>query len=65
MHVERREGETNDQLLSRFRQAVQRSGVLRELKQRRHFTSKSEMRRLAKAKAIRKSGRRARLSTQR
>jgi len=34
---------------------MQRNGVLREIKKRRHFISKSEIRRLAKAKATRRA----------
>jgi ribosomal protein S21 len=37
---------------------MQRNGVLREIKRRRHFVSKSEMRRLAKAKATRRARKR-------
>jgi ribosomal protein S21 len=38
---------------------MQRNGVLREIKKRRHFISKSEVRRLAKAKATRRARKRA------
>ena len=55
MFVELRDGETQEHLLSRFRQTMQRNGVLREIKKRRHFISKSEIRRLAKAKATRRA----------
>ena len=58
MFVELRDGETQEHLLSRFRQTMQRNGVLREIKRRRHFVSKSEMRRLAKAKATRRARKR-------
>ena len=58
MFVELREGETQEHLLSRFRQTMQRNGVLREIKKRRHFISKSEVRRLAKAKATRRARKR-------
>jgi len=57
--VELREGESQERLLTRFRQAVQRSGILREAKKRRHFISKSEMRRLDRAKALRRIRKRA------
>jgi small subunit ribosomal protein S21 len=57
--VEREEGESQERLLSRFRQMVQRSGVLREVKRRRRFVSKSEARRIAHAKARRRARRKA------
>jgi ribosomal protein S21 len=41
-------------LITRFRQAIQRDGILREIKQRRHFIPKSERRRIARAKAARR-----------
>ncbi|MEX1254940.1 MAG: 30S ribosomal protein S21 [Dehalococcoidia bacterium] len=59
MIVERREGESQDQLLSRFRTLVQRTGILREIKKRRHFISKSEARRMAQARAARRARKRA------
>lgn len=59
MFVELREGESQERLLSRFRQAMQRDGTLREVKRRRHFISKSETRRLAHAKALRRAAKRA------
>jgi small subunit ribosomal protein S21 len=59
MMIERREGESNERFLSRFRLMVQRAGVLREYKRRRHFVSKSELRRKAHAKARRRARRNA------
>jgi len=59
LFVELREGETQERLLSRFRQTMQRDGILREAKRRRHFVSKSEARRMARAKAIRRARKRA------
>ena len=38
---------------------MQRDGILREAKRRRHFISKSEARRLARAKALRRARKRA------
>jgi ribosomal protein S21 len=38
---------------------MQRTGLLRELKKRRHFISKSEARRLAQAKAMRRARKKA------
>ena len=54
MIVERRGNESAERLIDRFRLAVQRSGVLRDAKRRRHFTSRSEARRMARARAVRK-----------
>ena len=59
LFVELREGESPEHLLTRFRQTMQRDGILREVKRRRHFVSKSEARRLARAKALRRARRRA------
>jgi ribosomal protein S21 len=58
-YVTPREGETGEALISRFTKLVQRDGVLREVKRRRHFTSKPQLRRLAAQKAARKRARRA------
>jgi ribosomal protein S21 len=52
--VELRDGESPEHLITRFRQAIQRDGILREIKQRRHFIPKSERRRIARAKAARR-----------
>ncbi len=52
--VEKRDNESFTRLLSRFRKKVTRSKVLSENRKRRFFTSKSEDRRIAKKKAIRK-----------
>ncbi len=60
MFVELREGESQERLLSRFRQAVQNDGILREVKRKRHFIPKSEMKRIARAKALRRLRKRAR-----
>ena len=59
MIIQRQEGEPNERLIARFRQMVQRAGVLREVKRRRHFISKSEARRMAHAKALRRARRNA------
>jgi small subunit ribosomal protein S21 len=63
MIVERREGESQEQLLTRFRTLVQRTGVLREIKKRRHFVSKSEARRMAQARAARRARKRNKTTT--
>ncbi len=50
-----RPNESQDQLLRRFRKQVVRSGVLSTIRRKRWFISKSELRRLEKKKAIRRS----------
>ena len=50
-----RPNESQDQLLRRFRKQVVRSGVLSTIRRKRWFVSKSELRRLEKKKAIRRS----------
>lgn len=52
--VNKRDNESFSQLIRRFRKKVTRSKVLSEHRKRRFFTSKSEERRIAKKKAIRK-----------
>jgi len=52
--VERRDNESAERLLDRFKRVVQRSGILRDAKRKRHFISKSESRRLAKARSARR-----------
>jgi small subunit ribosomal protein S21 len=53
-----RNGESQQQLLRRFKKAVSGSGVMREVRKRRWFISKNEQRRVAKKKAIRRLKRR-------
>jgi small subunit ribosomal protein S21 len=55
--VVKKENESFNRLISRFRKKVTRSKVLSENRKRRFFTSKSEERRMAKKKAIRKMSR--------
>jgi small subunit ribosomal protein S21 len=55
-----RQNESQAQLLKRFRQKVAKSGKLRAVRQKRWFVSKSEQRRIAKKKAIRKLKKRQR-----
>ncbi|MGH9858082.1 MAG: 30S ribosomal protein S21, partial [Acidobacteriota bacterium] len=45
-HVQLREGEDPESLLKRFQNSMQRSGILRELRNRRFFRSKGEQARL-------------------
>jgi small subunit ribosomal protein S21 len=56
--VVKRKGESEQQLMHRFRKAVSRSGKMSEVRKRRWFISKNEERRLAKKKAIRRLKRR-------
>jgi small subunit ribosomal protein S21 len=53
-----RSGESQDQLLKRFRKKVAKSGVLSTVRRKRWFVSKSELRRIQKKKAIRRIKRR-------
>jgi small subunit ribosomal protein S21 len=57
MTVELRSGESQDSLLKRFRKEVIKSRVLSTYRKKRWFVSKSEQRRLAKQRAIRKARR--------
>ncbi len=52
------EGEGIEGLLRRFRNSVARSGLLRELKDRRFFRSKAEKARIAQQRAARRRRRR-------
>jgi small subunit ribosomal protein S21 len=54
-NVELRPGESQEQLLKRFRKEVTRSRVLSTARKKRWFTSPSEVRRIQKQKAIRKA----------
>ena len=55
-----RDGEDPDSLLKRFQSSMQRSGILRELRNRRYFRSKGEQERMDKARSIRRLRRRVR-----
>ena len=57
MSVELRPGESHESLLRRFRKAVAEARILPIVRQKRWFTSKSEIRRIKKQKAIRKARR--------
>ncbi|NLN69840.1 MAG: 30S ribosomal protein S21 [Chloroflexi bacterium] len=50
-----RQNESQEQLLRRFRKQVVKSGVLSTIRRKRWFISKSELRRMEKKKAIRRS----------
>jgi small subunit ribosomal protein S21 len=49
-----RNGESQDQLLKRFRKKVVKSGVLSTVRRKRWFVSKSEQRRMERKKAARR-----------
>ena len=55
--VVKRKGESDQQLLRRFRKQVSQSGVLGQVRKKRWYVPKSEERRLAKKKAIRRQRR--------
>lgn len=57
-HVSLREGEDPEALLKRFQTSMQRSGILRELRNRRFFRSKGEQARLDKQRSLRRIRRR-------
>ncbi len=60
MTVMLRPGESQESLLKRFRKEVTRSRILSTVRKKRWFVSKSEQRRIAKRKGIRKARRRQR-----
>ncbi len=57
MSVELRPGESQEGLLKRFRKSVAEARILPIVRQKRWFTSKSEVRRIKRQKAIRKARR--------
>jgi small subunit ribosomal protein S21 len=56
--VSLRSGESQDQLLKRFRKKVVKSGVLSTVRRKRWFVSKSEQRRMERKKSTRRIKRR-------
>jgi len=58
--VKLKEGESQQQLLRRFRKKVTRSGLMGEVRKRRWFVSRSEQRRIDEKKAIRRIKKRER-----
>jgi small subunit ribosomal protein S21 len=60
-----RPGESQEGLLKRFRKEVTKSRVLSEVRKKRWFVSKSEQRRIAKRKGIRRARRRQRQRSRR
>ncbi len=65
MCVELRQGESQEELLKRFRRTVQREKILSEVRRRRWYVSKGEKDRMDKAKAIRRARRKARKAEER
>ncbi len=61
-YVTIRPNESQESLLRRFRKKVTNSGVLSTVRRKRWHISKSELRRIEKKKAIRRSRRRQRKS---
>lgn len=61
-HVDLQPGESQDQLLKRFRKSVAKSGILSTVRRKRWYVSKSELRRIQKKKAIRRARRKQRKS---
>lgn len=55
--VELRENESQEQLLRRFKKAVVKSSVLSDVRRKRWFVSKSELKRIEKKKATRRARR--------
>jgi len=60
VRVELRSNESQQQLLKRFRKKVSRSRILSDVRRKRWFVSKSELRRINQKKAIRRQKRRQR-----
>lgn len=57
LSVDLRPGESQDSLLKRFRKSVAEARILPIVRQKRWFTPRSEVRRIKRQKAIRKSQR--------
>ena len=60
MFVTLRDGESQEALLKRFGKGVQNSGLLRQVKAKRFFVSRSERNRIAERKAMARHRRRLR-----
>ncbi len=58
--VKLKPNESQEQLLRRFRKRVTNAGILSTVRRKRWYISKSELRRIEKKKAIRRSRRRQR-----
>ncbi len=53
-----RSGESQESLLRRFRKKVAKARIMSTVKKRRYYVSKSEQRRIARRKAVRKERKR-------
>ena len=53
--VELRPGESPEQLLRRFKKEVMKSKVLSDIRRKRWFISKSELKRIERKKAVRRA----------
>lgn len=58
MSVTLRAGESHEALVKRWRKQVSKAGILKAARKKRWFVSRSQKRRMAKNKAIRKAKRR-------
>ena len=58
--VKLKPGESQEQLLRRFRKRVTNAGILSTVRRKRWHISKSELRRIEKKKAVRRARRRQR-----
>ena len=58
--VERRQNESDEQLLRRFRKKVAKSRIMSEVRRKRWHIPKSELQRIKEKKAIRRHRRRQR-----
>jgi len=59
-YVVRRDNESSESLIKRFRRKVSRDRILSELRKRRYFVTKGEEGRIAKRKGISRARRKAR-----
>lgn len=59
-YVKLRPGESQDQLLKRFRKSIAKDGLLSTVRRKRWHVSKSELRRIQKKKAVRRARRKLR-----
>ena len=57
LSVQLRDGESQESLLKRFRKEIVKTRILSTYRKKRWYVSKSEQRRLAKQRAIRKARR--------
>ncbi len=60
MQIVARDGESIEELLSRFKRGMVRSGILKDLKKHRFFVGPGEQKRMKEKEAVRKLKRRQR-----